>query len=95
MSGIVMFAYVRQVAAFTGLAPPTLRESLACRCVGPHLAVRTPCLSRPPRRRNRVRQPQKLGDPAAAELFSFRQDSANHSMPIGAAVVWRFSPIHF
>ena len=35
------------------------------------------------------------GIDTGAELFSFPQDSANHSMPIGAAVVWRFSPIHF
>jgi hypothetical protein len=33
--------------------------------------------------------------PAAAELLSFRQDSANYSMPIAAGLVWRFSPIHF
>ena len=31
----------------------------------------------------------------ATSLSSFGQDSANHSIPIGQAVVRRFSPIHF
>jgi hypothetical protein len=32
---------------------------------------------------------------SAAELFSVVQNSANHSTPIGAGLVKRFSPIHF
>jgi hypothetical protein len=33
--------------------------------------------------------------PLLSSFFSFLQNSANHSTPIGAGLVERFSPIHF
>jgi hypothetical protein len=92
MSGIVMFAKSRRSPVWLrqrcGKAPPAVAPDLILQCG--HLA--SPGL----RAAGIVSaNPQNSAIPAAAELFSFPQDSANHSMPIGAGVVWRFSPIHF
>ena len=83
MSGIVTLA---KIAAFTGLAPPTLRESPAFRGARSHLAPRCILLSRPPSRGNRPPTVHKIRlSSAAGELSSFIQDSANHSIPIARA----------
>ena len=92
MSSIVMFANSRRLPVWLrqrcGKAPP-------CRCAGRHLAVRY-LAALGLRAAGIVSANRKSSATrAAAELFSFRQDSANHLMPIGAGVVWRFSPIHF
>ena len=92
MSGIVTIADSRPAPVWLrqlcGKALPSVAPDLILRRRHLDSPVSEPLESCPP-------TPKTRQFPAAAELFSFRQDSANHSMPIGAGVVGRFSPIHF